>query len=63
MHLPWAKKCTCCGKLYKWLEWVALAWVGTLDHCDAVIELRNCICGSTISIRHTQEGPHVEMAG
>ena len=63
MHARWAKTCSCCGKLYQWLEWMELALVGDWDWADMHLQLRNCECGSTLGVERDWEGLNAEKAG
>lgn len=46
------KVCSKCAYAHSAAEWYALPYVGTQMLDDtATLELRNCACGSTISIR------------
>ncbi len=46
----WPVRCGC-GLAY-WLgSWKSLAYVGVQEEDDASLELRNCVCGSTIAQR------------
>lgn len=52
------KRCTKCAKLHTAAEWRALEYVGIqdIDETEA-LELRNCQCGSTISV-HVETLPY-----
>ena len=39
-----------CGRLYELQEWEKLHYVGDMDDTVEVLEMRNCVCGSTIAI-------------
>jgi hypothetical protein len=47
-----------CGRSYTREEWAALKLVGPYDDGFLVLEMRNCACGSTISVR---QGPSAAM--
>lgn len=47
------KQCGC-GEIYTRREWLHLLFVGN-DH-EARLELRNCICGSTIALEYNERG-------
>jgi len=47
----WPKRCTCCARPYYAGEWTTLSFVGYMDDGDGGrLELRNCSCGTTLSI-------------
>lgn len=52
-----ACKCGKCGRSYSDADWPALAFVGyqLAENPDEILELRNCSCGSTLSV--VQPGP------
>jgi hypothetical protein len=39
-----------CGRQYSSDEWIALPYVGVMADEVEVVELRNCVCGSTIGV-------------
>ena len=44
------KQCAC-GAVYTPGEWLSLKYVGQMDDGDGGwLELRNCVCGSTIAV-------------
>lgn len=48
---PWVKVCPCCGAGHTATEWNALHFVGYQpDPEEPTLELRNCLCGSTICV-------------
>jgi hypothetical protein len=52
-HFP--KVCRCCGSAHSESQWDDLPVVGRLDDRDdsldgALLELRNCTCGTTLSV-------------
>jgi hypothetical protein len=54
------KKCSC-GREYTTLEaWDALNFVGTMADDAGALEMRNCVCGSTIAVRMTDVVHEVE---
>lgn len=52
----WVKPCGC-GRAYGIAAWSALAYVGRMPSGEegVELELRNCVCGSTISIETLEE--------
>lgn len=49
--IPPTKMCRCCGVAYDAETWRALQYVGAQDDGDGgFLELRNCPCGSTLSL-------------
>lgn len=44
------KRCRCCGASHDAVSWAALPWVGAFDDEMARLDLRNCVCGSTIAV-------------
>ena len=52
---PWPKSCGC-GETWSEAEWAELPLVGHyLAGRDGWIELRTCVCGSTMVIEATRE--------
>lgn len=50
MTAPAFKRCGC-GRAFTGAEWLALEYVGRMDDCaGGYLALRNCVCGSTISV-------------
>lgn len=50
MTAPTFKRCPC-GAQYTGSEWLALEYVGRMDDGEGgYLALRNCACGSTISV-------------
>ena len=54
--------CTCCNRTFTHAEWDRLVLIGGMDANDRhnplkVLELRNCPCGSTISLARTASAP------
>ena len=48
---PWPKKCRC-GQCWTAESWAALFFVGYADGGeDGELELRNCVCGSTLAVQ------------
>ena len=45
----WPKRCSC-GRSYGRSEWARLPFVGKASDSQCHIELRNCVCGSTIAM-------------
>jgi hypothetical protein len=55
--MSFPKTCSCCRRTYGWTDWITLPFKGYQDDGDGGrLELRNCICGSTIAIEVTPEG-------
>lgn len=58
---PWSKTCDACSRVHDAAAWLALPCIGeqrvpaTDDQPAEVLELRNCTCGSTISVRRDPE--------
>jgi hypothetical protein len=52
------KLCNACQRVHDYGEWIALTYVGDMylpkdDHGpETNLEMRNCLCGSTIAIDH-----------
>ena len=44
------KHCTKCPRVYLLSEWLALPYVGIMSDEEEDLQLRNCKCGTTISI-------------
>jgi hypothetical protein len=49
----WPKRCLC-GAVYDEESWRALLHRGTVVEEETTLELRNCVCGSTIAIELPQ---------
>jgi hypothetical protein len=45
----WPVACAC-GRAYTQEQWTTLRLVGAQDDEDAELEMRVCVCGSTISV-------------
>jgi hypothetical protein len=61
------KRCTCCAATYSAAAWALLPFVGnqeaeTEDGWPAVLELRNCPCGSTLGIELSGRTPRAARA-
>jgi hypothetical protein len=61
------KRCTCCAATYSAPAWALLPFVGnqeaeTEDGWPAVLELRNCPCGSTLGIELSGRAPRAARA-
>jgi len=57
MPAPWKKKCSC-GRAYTLEEFQKLPYVGRMDKDedgDKKLELRNCVCRSTIAATPVEE--------
>lgn len=52
------KRCSC-GRKFTRSQWLTLAWCGQvrLSGRDAVVDLRNCTCGSSMALRLEDPGP------
>lgn len=67
MTAPAFKRCGC-GRAHTYAQWVALEYVGRMaDGCGGFLALRNCACGSTISVdaadeAHEAAGARLEAA-
>lgn len=48
--MPEIRRVCSCGTSYARSEWSALRLVGLMEVEDVLLELRNCRCGSTISV-------------
>jgi hypothetical protein len=49
--LQWPKACRC-GRSWSRDEWATLVFVGYTDGGeDGELELRNCVCGSTVAVQ------------
>jgi hypothetical protein len=48
----WPKRCNCCGASYSRDDWASLPLIGIQrdEYGAPELELRNCACGSTLSI-------------
>jgi len=51
------KVCGCCEKAYTRAEWESLECLGHMGDSFVTLDLRNCVCGSTISIVVPPGGP------
>jgi len=45
------KKRCACGRSYSEAEWETLPYVGVQKIDDERLEIRNCVCGSSITVR------------
>jgi hypothetical protein len=57
-----------CGRVYNHAGWEHLVLIGGMDADDQryplkILELRNCLCGSTISLTRTSSAPTRESRG
>lgn len=44
------KECRCCGRVHGARQWRLLPYVGIQHFGEEQLELRNCVCGSTLAI-------------
>jgi hypothetical protein len=58
--MAFVKRCSC-GRKYTTLEeWDALNFVGAMPDDNGALEMRNCVCGSTIAVRMSDVAGEVE---
>ena len=50
------KECSCCGMEFDFKNWQELEFVGVQVLDNGHLVLRNCLCGSTISIAFDEKG-------
>jgi len=54
-------KCSCCGATFSRSEWDGLSYVGIQEFPGVRLELRNCMCNSTLSRELPEEASHPEL--
>lgn len=61
------KRCACCSRRYDQASWDRLKLLGYQTDDECSLELRNCVCGATLSIQvlldpqpaHVAEAPTI----
>lgn len=54
--------CTCCERTYTRADWEALSFVGNQEGGERMLQLRNCPCGTTLSIEVPNRMPIISLA-